>query len=58
MTLADLLKSRDDLKEQLSAVNIEIDRCRTKCPTCRCRILPGATCACCAQPAIDIEEDR
>ena len=33
---------------------------RVKCPTCRCKIWPGARCRCCADVDVyaSIEEDR
>lgn len=29
------------------SVRDQIDALRVKCPTCRCRIVPGAKCMCC-----------
>ena len=41
----------EDARELIRTVYAGIDACRAKCPTCRCRILPGEVCSCCAQPA-------
>ena len=31
----------------------ELDALRVKCPTCRCLLMPGAVCRCCAD--VDVE---
>lgn len=41
------------LREELKAVESELDTHRVKCPTCRCRILPGDACSCCADVGWD-----
>ena len=34
----------------IARISKAIDALRVKCPTCRCRILPGQICGCCAEP--------
>lgn len=41
----------DEAVAHLHIVGRAVDALRVKCPTCRCRILPGTTCACCGEPA-------
>lgn len=36
---------------------VAIDSFRVKCPTCRCRILPGQTCGCCASMCLEDLDD-
>lgn len=56
ITLEELLAQKAELVSELGKVNARIDEYRVKCPTCRCRILPGRTCICCAQyPEPDVE---
>ena len=43
-----ILAEMAGLLDRVRELNAELDKRRVKCPTCRCRILPGATCACCA----------
>lgn len=52
-----LLATRRDLVGQLRAVEQELAKYRVKCPTCRCRILPGETCACCVSNAHDVGDE-
>lgn len=48
--IAYLLSLKEGISLQLRDVNSALDRYRVKCHTCRCRILPETTCACCAEP--------
>lgn len=44
-----ILVERRELLDQVRSLDVELDARRVKCPTCRCRILPGSACACCAE---------
>jgi len=46
--IAELLSEKSDLLRRLREVDAKLEKHRVKCPTCRCRILPGRTCSCCA----------
>lgn len=39
------IKEAINLKNQLEN---ELSACRTKCPTCRCMLLPKQICSCCS----------
>jgi hypothetical protein len=52
---AQILTERSELMRHVRALDVELDKRRVKCPTCRCRILPGATCVCCEEPAYEDE---
>jgi|GEM_PF-4185972 len=43
----------EEAKRLISRILDAINATRVKCPTCRCMILPGSECSCCAQPEID-----
>jgi hypothetical protein len=51
--IAGLLSEQEDLRRRYMANKAKLDRHRVKCPTCRCRILPGETCRCCAENTED-----
>lgn len=34
--------------ELVRHIRSQVDALRVKCPTCRCRIMPGVECSCCA----------
>jgi hypothetical protein len=54
--IAHLKSRKESLILQLQDVNAALDKYRVKCPTCRCRILPETTCACCADSTVvDVE---
>lgn len=48
MALTELQAKERELREELHRVVLEIDTRKVKCATCRCRILPGRSCRCCA----------
>jgi hypothetical protein len=54
--IAHLKSLKDSLSMQMRDVQSALDRFRVKCPTCRCRILPGDVCFCCADRA-ETEDD-
>lgn len=54
--IAELLSERSRLLCHVRDVEAKLEKHRQKCPTCRCRILPGTACACCAEPACDPDE--
>lgn len=43
-----LVARRDELHQELGEVQKQLNAFRVKCSGCRCRILPGTTCGCCA----------
>jgi len=47
----ELLLARQRLREAQATLN----GFRVKCATCRCMILPGEECQCCAEPPDDVE---
>lgn len=51
-----LVHERAEHVGEIMRINRELDAFRVKCPTCRCRLLPGATCECCAD--VDLEDSR
>ncbi len=53
--IATLRARRAALLDELQIVNRQLDAQKVKCPTCRCRILPGDLCVCCAQECCDDE---
>lgn len=40
----------------LARLGLAVNAQRVKCPTCRCRILPGVECRCCGEPALESDE--
>jgi hypothetical protein len=42
----------EDAFDLIHQIRTNINALRQKCPTCRCHILPGSECACCAQPDV------
>lgn len=36
------------LRDRMQTIQAELDQYRTKCDGCRCRLLPGEVCQCCA----------
>ncbi len=48
-----IVAERAALVLQVRALDAELDKRKVKCPTCRCRILPGQTCRCCARTSCD-----
>jgi hypothetical protein len=53
--IATLRQRRIALTDELADVNRQLNAQRVKCPTCRCRILPGDVCTCCAMDHCDDE---
>lgn len=49
--IASLQAEQKGLRRQYAEVEAKLDTYRTKCPTCRCRILPGEECRCCGDRA-------
>ena len=43
----------DEAYDLIRRIRIAVDSLKVKCDTCRCRILPGADCACCSTDAIE-----
>lgn len=48
--VASLEAERSELLARLAQINAKVASFKTKCPTCRCKILPWAVCGCCAEP--------
>jgi hypothetical protein len=46
-TIANLQRSIEGHLESVLALTAKLDAFRTKCPGCRCRLLPGEACWCC-----------
>jgi len=48
------------LQEESKQLNKELDTFRTKCPTCRCWLLPEEECECCGEAELyrDFLDDR
>jgi len=43
-----LQQRKQMLQDQIKALDDQLDTYRNKCPTCRCKLLPGQVCGCCA----------
>jgi ribosomal protein L32 len=52
-TVEELQPALKEAREHLTRLLKKLDTFKVKCPTCRCRILPGKTCACCADSACE-----
>ena len=55
--IAALQSEKSRLLGELRTVEAKLSKHRVKCPTCRCRILPGTRCACCAEPPL-VDDDE
>lgn len=59
MTAAEKVQAlKDEIaahRANLLSAQLRLVEFYVKCPTCRCRILPGETCECCANSARDME---
>lgn len=46
----------DEWRAIRNATDAAFTSLKVKCPTCRCRIYPGETCTCCAEPDIELPD--
>lgn len=47
-TMAEILARMSAIRAEHRDLNTKLDAFRVPCPTCRCKLLPGEVCQCCA----------
>lgn len=47
-TMAEILARMSTIRAEHRDLNMRLDAFRVPCPTCRCKLLPGEVCQCCA----------